>query len=103
MLPILESIEVSLDLHEEGTRPVKTKVVRKGELKIKWVCQPGFMYDSKSKSCKRMTETDRKKRRKSAKKAKKTKKLNKHNIAISSKKSRKKSDRVRKSRNLDKR
>ena len=99
MIPLLESVEM---LIEESSRPVKKKVVRNGELKIKFVCKPGFKFNPATKSCVRMTMAEKKVRTKAAKKSKKTKRVNKASIANSSRKSRIKSARTRKAKGLDK-
>ena len=80
-----------------GTRKM---VVRGGKVVAKVECPDGFEYDRKTKKCKRITAAESVKRAKSTKKAVRTRKAHAGANRVHSAKSRRKSLKIRKSRNV---
>lgn len=59
-----------------ATGKIKTRVTSKGQRIKRKFCSPGYRYDASSKSCKKMSSSERMSKRKAIRKAVRTKKAN---------------------------
>jgi len=92
-------IEIPDESIEEVTG-LRKMVVRGGKVVSKVTCPEGFEFDRKSGKCKRITAAEKIARSKSSKKAQRTRKAHAGATRVSSAKSRRRSLKLRKSRNV---